>query len=1017
MKKKSCLRWGLGLGILAVALLCVAAIAVIYFQRRSVSFNSRPLVLIQQPFNHERILVGEGVPVHATAREDSGLRRVELWVDDELLAVREPADTSPKNLTLTYGWSPVVEGTHVIVVRAISASGALGQSTITVTASAAAETGPETHTIQEGETVDVIAAEHGVTPEQLAAANPDLASAAPGDELVLPDEAVAPAAAPPAAAGAAAPADSGGSPGSTNPLESLVFQLLPFAVPQDTSSVIGSLRLEVLALQTSQAFDGLHCYVGIGDSTPRWLPDADGDQTTDESFAALGGGEWDVQPSLAGTAAPFLAWPGDHELPVDISCVGMSAGGADALDLGRMQFVVPPSDWDAVTRTSGADGEGGHAEITYKVTRMDEAPRGVPAWLEPGMTPPANVRLDDRRISLRWDYNPRADEAPIDGFRIYLNGNLQWTERADARESGLPYEWFHPLCGSPYLFGVTAFRAGYPDGPESTAATVMVVTPAGQCDREIQVIFRSLETFELGVDGSPDHLSGDVGPVYGNFYANEDLVTFDTRSSAEGGGSLDSPIGLYDNTVYQLNDLWTNRDWNFSSMPGTVVDVPPGGSFQLGFFIMDHDRSRDNLACAGDSAIYYDNPATQDLDEWHEGTVTSEDGKCRLTFSFGPALGSPVGTGIAGAEPLPWLEVEDILVNAGTGAMQVQLRNTGTATWPWRDLDVELRARSGETIALKTWPGFVLEAGQERTIDFPAGTLASPFDACVLLDPADKVPELYERTGALMHGPVCEPLPDLAITGAAYNGTNRLRVTVENVGSGMLEGRNVSMRAIDGRGVQLGDDQSWRDVTLRPGEARVFEIPGIDAGRRTGMQNGYSIHLDPDGTLAETSTENNIYTIGPSSGVLMITWVTAQAPYDARRNVEFSLRAEAVSGESRRQIVLWQVAQHIDWSGCYDPRYCNLTFGRTQFTYDPFELYGDEALEVTIRAAHAGEDGADVVGVERYEAADGWGAGPRGPTAGCYDVGYEPTPSAHQWIMGYVDGHPWYMAFNVCNQQ
>jgi hypothetical protein len=1015
MKKRSCLRWGVGAGILAALLLCVVIVAAFYFQRRSVAFNSRPLVLIHAPINHDRVAVGEGIPVHATAREDSGLRRIELWVDDELVAARDAPEGGATTLTLSHGWYARLEGTHLVVVRALSRRGASGQASVTVTASASSDVGPETHTIQEGETVEVIAAARGVTPEELAAANPDIGSAGPGDELVIPEEE---AAAPPATGvGGEAPADSTASPGSSNPLEDLLFHFVPLLASSQGSSEPASLRVEVLSLQTSQAFDGLHCYVGLAGATPRWLPDTDSDQTTDESFAALPGGGWDVQPVMAGAAAPFLSWPGDQMLQLDISCIGMTGGGEDALELGRIQIGIPQADWDGVSRMVGSDGEGGHVDIEYKVTRMSGTPRGVPAWLEPGMTPPTHVHLDDRRISLRWDYLPRQDEEPIDGFRIYLNGSLQWTEPAEARESGLPYEWFHPLCGSPYVFGVTAFRSGYPDGPESPAANAIVVTPVGECNREIQVIFHSLETFELGGDGSPDELAGDVGPVYGYFYANEDEVRFDTRPSGEGGGSLDMPIGLSDYTLYQLNDLFVNRDWNFSMMPGTVVDIPPGGSFEFGFFIMDHDRSRDEALCGADSMAYSDNPATTDLNEWHEGTLTSDDGKCRLSFSWGPAMDSPVGTGIAGGEPLPWLETEDFRVDEATGAVQVQLRNTGTATWPWKDLDVELRTRQGDTVLLQTWDNFALEVGQERTLDFPAGTAIAPFDVCVMLDPGNKVLELYERTGALSHGPQCQQLPDLSIAGVAYDGAGKLRVTVENVGDGALQNRTVILRVSGSstiNGTTLERSQQWPGITLGAGEARVLDFDDF-ASLRGELRDGYTVQLDPEGTLAEAGVANNRYAVGPGSGYLQLYWASVEAPYDARRDIEYTLQADAVSGEFRRPIVSWHIGQHIDWGSCFGPRYCVLSFTDFEYFQPHFELLGDEALQVTITASDAGEDG-DVIGVETYGAGDGWGAGPSGPLRSCSQLGLDPNPGLHQWLMGYSEGHPWHIQYHICRE-
>src|SRR5512142_3096272 len=106
MKKRSILRWGLGAVVLGIVLICVAVAAIFYFQRRSAAFNSRPLVLIQTPINHDRLAVGEIIPVHATAREQSGLRRIELWVDDEFISGRDSPEGGATSLTLTSAWRP-----------------------------------------------------------------------------------------------------------------------------------------------------------------------------------------------------------------------------------------------------------------------------------------------------------------------------------------------------------------------------------------------------------------------------------------------------------------------------------------------------------------------------------------------------------------------------------------------------------------------------------------------------------------------------------------------------------------------------------------------------------------------------------------------------------------------------------------------------------------------------------------------------------------------------------------------
>jgi hypothetical protein len=340
-----------------------------------------------------------------------------------------------------------------------------------------------------------------------------------------------------------------------------------------------TLRLEIPRLRTWEPYDGLHCYISLAGSLPQWYPDLDQDQATDESFPALDHGWWETAPNLEGSSAPVITWPGDGPLPLTVSCVGIAGGGTEAVELGQVALEIPPEEWNGIQQNVSLDGEGGHLLITYRVTRLESMPRGVPMFLDLDMTPPINADLNDRRRSLTWDYFPEPDEEEIDGFRIYLNGNLQWVESVDSRETGIPYEWFYPPCGSTYTFAVTAFRIGYPDGPESLPSIDILHQPLEGCTREIHITFLTLETFDLGGDGSHEDRHGDVGPVYGHFFANEKQITF--NGGTEGPG-LDMPNGLSHNTTYDLSEMSGDRTWRFSGMNGTIVDVPVGGSFEFG---------------------------------------------------------------------------------------------------------------------------------------------------------------------------------------------------------------------------------------------------------------------------------------------------------------------------------------------------------------------------------------------------------------------------------------------------
>ncbi len=1028
MKKKGCSRWGCWLGLLALAVVCVAVTSLVYFQARARDFNSKPLVLIHSPVNREQARVGEGIIVHATAREDNGLRRIELWVDNTFVDARDAPDGgAPAMLVFSSSWIARAVGSHVLIVRAIASDGTEGQASVVVEALAQDAADSETHVVEEGETIESIAEEYGITPEELAGANPGLdpGGPAPGDELVIPDDEPhpadggAPAEPPP---GSEPPVPEEGAPGA--PGSAFEFPLLELL----EAAIFGAgeptgLRVEFLSAGTSDLLEGLHCYIELGDAPPRWYPDEDNDQTTDESFVLDDTGHWSLDTHLSGESAPLIYWPRNRDLPLDISCVGITAGGTDALDLGRWHGVIPPEQWAGIPLAEGATGSDGSFLVEFRITRTDGGGRGVPLWLDPDMTPPTNIRLDERRISLRWDYNPRPDEEPIDGFRIYLNGSLQWVEPSDSRESMLPYEWFNPPCGTTYTFAVTAYRFGLPDGPESFPGVVILEQPAEDCTREVLITFLTLETFDLGGDGRYEDRHGDVGPAFGHLYANESQITFD---GGDLGPGLDMPNGLRHNTVYNLGEMSADPTWRFSGMPALLVAIPDGGTFEFGFRIWDDDSGRcrnsgdpgcDDLICEGLSFIYEeDSVEAWRFDSHNEGALLSEDGRCRVTYQWGPAAGSPVGPGVEGWEPLPWLDLEDFVVNEDNGRVQLHICNTGTATWPWRDLTVELQSREGLSLGVYTWPSFVLEAGQRTMLEHPDMRLSAPFDACVLIDPFDDVLEEYERSGAMFHRPICPHIPDLVITNVRYipsGGFGQVSVTIRNVGEGALENRAVSVRSYLPDGAPLYIGGSYPNITLGCFETVTLNFGGVSESTREQMRAGYLVTVNPEAAIFESNADNNTYSVRGATR-LWLSWVWIVAPYHSRNSVEYSFDAYVVSGDTRRRVADWNVSQDINWGSCSDPYNCVRQFYDNEYDTYWFDIFGDELLEITASAF----DGSWIIGsgTETYRPEDGWGAGPLGSYRSCGYLGPGSNPGSHTWLFDYYGGESWNIVFHICRE-
>lgn len=995
--------------------LLILALILGWFYRRDQAFNSRPLVLIHSPTNNYRMKTGEMIVVHATAREDRGLQRIEFWADDQLVKAVEPEEEKPINLVLSSGWVPEASGRHQLVVRAYSSDQVSGQAAVDVFAEPADQESPVLHQVEEGETLESIGGMYGLSPVELSAANPDLSDNGPepGAELVIPD--TGPDGPPPAPL----PEDAGEPP---EPEGDPPLRAVPgiFGVFQRFASSTERipLKLEITELRTGSFYDGLHCYLSLADSLPQWYPDRDHDQSTDESFIPLDGGWWETEPDLEGDHAPLISWPGDQDLPVSISCVGIS-GGAEAVNLGSRDLAIPPEEWDGTARELTLEGGADDLYLAYRISRQDQTPSGVPLYLDPDMTPPTNVHLNDRRRSLEWDYFPEEDEEPIDGFRIYLNGNLQWVEPPDARESGIPYEWFNPPCDSTYNFSVTAFRIGFPDGPESYPGIALIEQRLEDCRREIQIAFLSLETFDLGGDGRYEDRHGDIGPVYGYFYANEKQITFDAGHEGRG---LDMPNGLRHNTTYDLADMSADPTWHFSGMNGTIVEVPPGGSFEFGYHLMDRDTGRcrdsddrgcNDLICEGFSFRVNDT-STGALDYVHEGTLMSENRRCQVSYRWQPALDSPVGTGGENQEPLPWLELRDFYVSERTGEVELTLRNTGSATWPWRDLDIELQTREGESLGVYTWPEFVLETGRTTTLTHPEMVLGPPYDACVVIDPDDEVLEGPERTSAMFHSPVCPRLPDLVITDVMYRSEagGQLNVTVQNNGSGPVDNKGLRVTTSLPDGTPLGLDYNYPSITLAPGESHVFILPEAEAVRDA-MAAGYRVTVNPPDTFLEEDHSNNHYDVSEAAE-LRLYWQTIEAPYVVRNTVEFDLDAYILSGPERVKVADFSINQDINWGSCFEDSYCIRIYHR-EYEYDTnwFEIYGDQKLEIVLTVSHPGTLRDDYPLREVFTPPT-WGAGPPF-NLGCSTIGAL-GDAAHNWYFGYLAGDPWRTQFNLCVQ-
>lgn len=121
-------NWLLWTGLILLIGLIIAIIGASVFAFRNNGGNgvaaSVPSVLISSPVNGSEFQVGQRVIVQATATDVEGVVRMELWVGGQKIG--QAVSPSPKGqspFTAVMEWTPQVEGSYSLAVRAFNARG------------------------------------------------------------------------------------------------------------------------------------------------------------------------------------------------------------------------------------------------------------------------------------------------------------------------------------------------------------------------------------------------------------------------------------------------------------------------------------------------------------------------------------------------------------------------------------------------------------------------------------------------------------------------------------------------------------------------------------------------------------------------------------------------------------------------------------------------------------------------------------------------------------------------------
>ncbi len=995
-------KWAIAIGLLVVFAACLAAAALVYFSQRAAGFNTRPVVLVVNPLNRSHVMVGRGLVVQASAASAEGIARVELWIDGQFVASEAaPEKTAPARLRLSSGWTPQVSGRHVIVVRAFAENGVEGQGTVAVQAeiptggaeAAAGET--LAYVVQPGETLESIAAANEITPQEIADLNPQIGEEGvqAGDALALPaaeteEDQPASAASDPASPGgetAPAPGDEApGSPSETgaaldlffqaeafNPLRSLLFS----AVPNTPDPQPALLRLEALRLETRARYEAVHCYVSLARNDPQWIPDPDQNQATDETFLSSDGGHtWDIATYYSGKASPILSWREGRALPFIIECVAVTRGGADSLDLGRIKAAAPAQSWGAVQRVASSGGEDKFL-LDYRVSPLPTGPAAEEKGLDENMTAPTNARVDLEDAVLRWDYTPAEGEAAISGFAILLNETLQWVDAPNARLTHLPAQWLNPPCGDEYVFTVVAARGEYPAGDYSPPSNPAIVSrregSAAGCTRTVVVTFDRLTTGDLGSDGTGRFDVGDMGPVYGTFFAGDQQIGFDGHALE--GDNFPSAFGLDHRSDYSVSQI----SGDYGDGPARfVVELPDGDpnvnnlSLWIGFDIWDDDtghNNHDDRVCNGEIAFYDDDLARRLTGEIETDLpVDALPDRCRVSYTIDPVGETPV-VEPGSPPPLPDLVVQDLSVEPTHGQLRIHVVNAGQAAWQNRDLLVRVTWPSGDEFGSFTWRDLTINPSQEVFLQSGAMNPHPALGVCVTLDPNNSVEEAVDRAveNGMLAGPAtyCRPRPDLTIADAQYDQAHdQLKITVENDGQsthvpglaeGSLENADLTLQMVLSSGAVL--TRTWPGINLGLRGTTVLAWP-VERDVRVRMVEGYTLVLDPADDVAEADETNNERAV-PAQAMLKLQWSGGWAHYCATDHLDhhalrntpgkntWDMRLSAIvsGGGTNRTVASWTSPEFEADGFYYGEGWCKTN---PPFVSDWFTVAGDEVLYV-----------------------------------------------------------------------
>jgi hypothetical protein len=359
-------------------------------------------------------------------------------------------------------------------------------------------------------------------------------------------------------------------------------------------------EVEGLEFLLGQQYDEVACYVGVGDYYERYGP-----------YELEGGTRWNIATDLGGENSVVVETPEDEPLEVFMECEAYT-GDEPPLSLGTYRQEHPREEWTG-TRLGGRSERDeepfGATFLTYyricEGSCEESALPAPQAWLASTWLA---EELVDTHIYWSWD----GDEEAIDRFGVsYLCGGARGAQLvASPEERRLSVHWVDPRCNETCEFYVAGYQMG---GVMLTPRSNTVVWDGGECARG-RTVTVGFETFRPipAVDGR--------GPIYGDFWANEEVLSFDGAGEAY-CGFYDQECGYYVHHVagafLTVGELFHaigglegscgDCSYEAPSFSAVSVPLPEGERLTIGFDVWEYHREgEDVLLCSAQSTFEYD---------------------------------------------------------------------------------------------------------------------------------------------------------------------------------------------------------------------------------------------------------------------------------------------------------------------------------------------------------------------------------------------------------------------------